>query len=777
MAVQASPFQPSEAFLHRAATGLDTKQAAAAVGIPSAALRRMEAGCEEAPPEVIEALRKLSRVQARSEPSKFTFIDLFAGIGGMRRAFEGAGGECVFTAEWNKYALETYVANHGADHPVVGDITQVPAAEVPDHDVLVGGFPCFPAGTLIETQSKFVPIEEIRKGDLVATHERRLRKVLNVMRRDDAELIEIKITGIPSFRTTDEHPFYVRKRTRVWNNERRGYDHRFSSPEWVAAKDLTRDHFAALPMDVPGEQQGTHSAEFWYMIGRWLGDGWIVDHPRTEEGRKHQFIKKAIICTGAEDSNALQAAISAAGYHSTAEAERTVVKFHISSHALVDFLEEFGRGATGKQIPRRIFSQPLWVQEAIWNGWIDSDGYKFKEKEKWAATSVNRAMSLQMARIARNVFGKVACVKRGTVPTTRVIEGRTVNQSAQYQTSLSTRNHGLTFIEDGFAWVKVKWVRPTDEKATVHNIEVEEDNTYIAEGVVVHNCQPFSLAGVSKKNSLGRAHGFADETQGTLFFDVARIIEAKRPKMFLLENVKNLCDHDKGRTFEVILRTLSEELGYTVSYRVLDGSAWVPQKRKRIFIVGVRDGEAFDFDDVVIPESGPLLGEILHAAGEAEEGRYASSGMALAKYTLTDNLWRYLQDYAAKHAKAGNGFGFGLVGEGDVARTLSARYGKDGSEILVRQEPGKNPRRLTPRECARLQGFDTAADRVFIPVSDAQAYRQFGNSVVVPCVAAIAKAMAPHLDERPPYLIDLKDQTKGEMHVIHKDVITRVSSF
>jgi DNA (cytosine-5)-methyltransferase 1 len=424
MAAQKTPFSPTETFLHRAATGMDTRTAAAALGIKSSTLRRMEDGIEEPSQEILAALRQKARVKGNKRGS-FRFIDLFAGIGGMRRAFEGAGGECVFTAEWNKFALETYIANHGADHPIIGDITKVPAEDVPDHDVLVGGFPC----------------------------------------------------------------------------------------------------------------------------------------------------------------------------------------------------------------------------------------------------------------------------------------------------------------------------------------------------------QAFSLAGVSKRNSLGRAHGFADETQGTLFFDVARIIEAKRPKMFLLENVKNLCDHDKGRTFDVILRTLSEELGYTVSYRVLDGSAWVPQKRKRIFIVGVREGEAFNFDDVVIPESGPLVGDILHRQGETEEGgRYAASGAALAKYTLTDNLWRYLQNYAAKHAKAGNGFGFGLVGEGDVARTLSARYGKDGSEILIRQEAGKNPRRLTPRECARLQGFDTSSSQIFIPVSDAQAYRQFGNSVVMPCVGAIAKAMAPHL-------LDLKEQGEGEIRIIHKDVITRVSSF
>jgi DNA (cytosine-5)-methyltransferase 1 len=260
-------------------------------------------------------------------------------------------------------------------------------------------------------------------------------------------------------------------------------------------------------------------------------------------------------------------------------------------------------------------------------------------------------------------------------------------------------------------------------------------------------CQPFSISGVTKKNALGRKHGFADETQGTLFFDVARIIEAKRPRMFMLENVKNLRDHDKGRTFEIIRRTLADELGYTVSWRVVDSSPWVPQKRKRIFIVGVREGEAFDFDKVVIPAEGPKLGSILHREGEpGEGGRYADGGAALEKYTLTDNLWRYLQDYAAKHASKGNGFGFGLVGPDDVTRTISARYGKDGSEILVRQE-GRNPRRLTPRECARLMGFDEGGNgrHIEIPVSDAQAYRQFGNSVVVKCVKAIADIVAEDL--------------------------------
>ncbi len=260
-------------------------------------------------------------------------------------------------------------------------------------------------------------------------------------------------------------------------------------------------------------------------------------------------------------------------------------------------------------------------------------------------------------------------------------------------------------------------------------------------------CQPFSIAGVSKKNSLGRRHGFLDETQGTLFFDVARIIRAKRPAAFLLENVKNLTGHDKGRTFEVILRTLTEELGYKVWHKVIDAQHFVPQHRERIVIVGFRENVPFDWDDLtLLPKGNVRLASILHpenGSENAEEPYTLGSGAKVnGKYTLSDKLWQYLQGYAAKHKAAGNGFGFGLVTPDDVARTLSARYYKDGSEILVSQGSRKNPRRLTPRECARLMGY---GDDFRIPVSDTQAYKQFGNSVAVPVFEAVAKVMQPHI--------------------------------
>ncbi len=262
-------------------------------------------------------------------------------------------------------------------------------------------------------------------------------------------------------------------------------------------------------------------------------------------------------------------------------------------------------------------------------------------------------------------------------------------------------------------------------------------------------CQPFSIAGVSKKNSLGRAHGFDCDTQGTLFFDVERIIAAHRPAAFVLENVKNLRSHDHGRTFAVVENVLTEKLGYHFEWRVLDARAFVPQHRERIFLVGFREETRFDFDSLMLPDAAPKIGSILHPQDASEQAEtpftQEPGGVVNPKYTLTPKLWEYLQRYAAKHKAAGNGFGFGMVGPDDVSRTLSARYYKDGSEILIRQSGGC-PRRLTPRECARLMGFDKPRGAQWrIPVSDTQAYKQFGNAVVPQVVEVVARHMEPHL--------------------------------
>lgn len=281
-----------------------------------------------------------------------------------------------------------------------------------------------------------------------------------------------------------------------------------------------------------------------------------------------------------------------------------------------------------------------------------------------------------------------------------------------------------------------------------------------AEDIPVHDvllagfpCQPFSIAGVSKKNALGRPHGFACETQGTLFYEVQRILEFHKPAAFLLENVKNLVSHDKGKTFKVIMEVLEKQLGYKVQTRIIDAQHYLPQHRERIIIVGFRDEAGFDISAITLPDKAkaPRLQAILHPedGSQAPDPQgYTEGNIARvpAKYTLTEHLWNYLQAYAAKHKAKGNGFGCSVVEPKDVARTLSARYYKDGSEILVAQRD-RRPRRLTPRECARLMGFDDLKGSDFrIPVSDTQAYRQFGNSVAVPVIEAVAAHMKPCLE-------------------------------
>lgn len=272
-------------------------------------------------------------------------------------------------------------------------------------------------------------------------------------------------------------------------------------------------------------------------------------------------------------------------------------------------------------------------------------------------------------------------------------------------------------------------------------------------------CQPFSLAGVSKKNALGRPHGFECTTQGTLFFDVARIIAQKKPKAFLLENVKNLLSHNKGHTFSVIKDTLEHDLGYHITWRVIDGQHFVPQHRERILIVGFREKTGFDWDALRLPRLGtdtPRLKDILHPEDgtemDVDDGRYLDrNGKVHDKYILSDKLWAYLQAYAEKHRARGNGFGCSVVRPENISRTLSARYHKDGSEILVYRGEGKNPRRLTPRECARLMGYP---DDFKINVSDTRAYKQFGNSVVMPLMKHVAALMRP-------WILELKEREEN----------------
>lgn len=303
----------------------------------------------------------------------------------------------------------------------------------------------------------------------------------------------------------------------------------------------------------------------------------------------------------------------------------------------------------------------------------------------------------------------------------------------------AVHTYSANYLEEEIHWKDIEKINDHPEMfGDIRKINKKEIPSFdiLAAGFP---CPTFSIAGVSKRNSLGLKHGLEDKEKGQLFFQIRDVLEAKKPKAFLLENVKNLLSHNSGKTFEFIKSEL--EKNYNVTFKVFDAAKLVPQHRERVLIAGFRKDLNINFNikTIKIEDKNPKLKDILLSHDEVDE-----------KYTISNRLWEYLQDYKKKHKKKGNGFGYSIADPEGVTRTMSARYHKDGSEILIAQ-PGKNPRMLTELEAARLFGFDTEYRKVYgkdfiIPVSRTQAYQQFGNSVCVPLIRIVANHMVQALE-------------------------------
>jgi DNA (cytosine-5)-methyltransferase 1 len=518
---------------------------------------------------------------------------LCTGYGGLDMAVhEVLGGELAWVADIDPGA-SAILAHRFPSVPNLGDISKTDWSAIGPVDVLTAGFPCFPAGTLVDAgEDGLRAIETLRVGDQVLTHNRRRRAVTSVMRRDAEDVLLVKAMGAPAFRVTAEHPFYIRRlisgRVRSW-----------SAPEWVQAGQLDKNCFLSMPLDDPGADPVLGVA-LAYVVGRWLGDGWIVDHPRR--GRANSWMRKAIICCAADEDAELAAAIRAAGLHATRSPERTVTKFHITSADLVKLLRPFGRGAEGKRIPGWVFTAPIAEQEAILRGWLDADGSQ-QASGQWRATTISERLAHGMARIARTVHGVATSVHRFDVAARTTIEGRNVGQNPQFQVAIPPRNRE-SFIADGYAWVPIRSVNAA-EPCEVFNVSVDEDESYVAHGYAVHNCQDVSCAG-------GRA-GLRDGNRTGVWAHVARAIGELRPSLVVLENVRGLlsagadsdvepcpwCLGEAGnehslRALGAVLGDLAD-LGYDARWRVVSAAdAGAPHRRERVFIVAGPAADAAD---------------------------------------------------------------------------------------------------------------------------------------------------------------------------------------
>jgi site-specific DNA-cytosine methylase/intein/homing endonuclease len=505
-------------------------------------------------------------------------VSLFAGIGGFDLGLERAGFEVVRQVEIDAYCLKVLEkhwphVDRGTD--VRKEESEAYAERYGAINLVCGGFPCFPAGTLVLCKDGLKPIEDVRVGDEVLTHTGVFRRVVRTVSRF-ANTIVLKGYGHPELVTTENHPFYASERARTYNSHRRGWDSCFSEPTWVFAKDMKRKYWASpvsFPqMDLPPiSSEGREfenppiTPDLMWLVGVWLGDGWV--RMRKTKGR-------AIICASYDQADILRSAIRAAGFDASESKERTVIKFHITRRAFARWLvEHFGQKAHGKTIPTWALGMSRELREALLMGYLFADGFPYKDGYK--ATTVSKPLAVGIKLLAQSLGWSVS-LYRYQPNRPSVIEGRRVDERPQWRIVLRGKTRSA-FIKNGNVFGLVRSVSPTGRKELVYDITVEADHSFLADGIVVHNCQDLSLA--------GRRAGLAGERSG-LFFEFMRIVAELTPRWVLIENVPGLLSSNGGRDMGTVLGTLAK-LGYGYAYRVLDAQFFgVAQRRRRVFIVG-----------------------------------------------------------------------------------------------------------------------------------------------------------------------------------------------
>jgi DNA (cytosine-5)-methyltransferase 1 len=531
----------------------------------------------------------------------FTYVSLFSGVGGFEQALNKLGGKCVMASEIDKYANLAYETLYG--HKTVGDITKVAAESVPDHDLLVAGFPCFPAGQRVITKNGFKNIEDIKAGDYVLTHKGRYREVVTPMDKlynGDLYEITMKYYRLP-IKVTSEHPFFTKR-------------------GWVDAKDLTENDYVGFPLnkksDLPAQlkyrKKINQSKEievttslpyekeaFWKLVGYWLADGWTQDKRKKRQGIRRSY--RVLFAMNETKEKFLIPLLDELKINYSVTHERTCKRVHVTNQELWLFIKQFTKGnrASDKFLPEFVHDLPINLAKSLIKGYKAGDGATVNGYTQFTSTSVELLEGLQrlFLKTDKRLYSLHQSHKAGKA----TIEGREVIVKDCFMLrGGETQGHCVEFTDD-YVFIKVDKIKKEKvENLPVYNIEVEEDNSYCLPLVAVHNCQAFSVA--------GKRLGFED-IRGTLFFEIARIAKVKRPKAMLLENVKGLVSHDKGRTLDTIVQTLCD-IGYTVDFEVLNSKFFgVPQNRERIFIIAIRD-------DLIKPEPWKIEGTNVVAKGK-----------------------------------------------------------------------------------------------------------------------------------------------------------------
>lgn len=691
------------------------------------------------------------------------FGSLFSGIGGFDLGFENAGMQCSWQVEQDSHC-QNVLKKHWNDVKLYNDVKEIGEHNLETVDLICGGFPCFPEGTLILTSTGYVPIENITKGMLVFTHAGRLKPVLSIMNRNNAEIIKLSGRGSNGIRTTKEHPFYTREA--VYSYENKSKKLTFSEPSWCSAENMNGKYWASPSFftisSIP-KFEYEHANEkvpcaideaFFWFVGLWLGDGWIRRHKRY--GRiTEQTNDQVYICANFSQSEYIKERLRSIGFNITVVKDRTVDKLIITNKVLARWLHSnFNEGASNKTLPYWILGIDNKYKQSLIDGYMFADGYKYKNTIK--STTVSKKLAHSIKLLAQSL-GYSASVFKYNVAKTKTIEGRVVNQKPQYQLCLY-ENRKTTHEIAGIVYGKVKGVEYENKKETVYNISVEGDESYVADGFIVHNCQDVSTA--------GKRAGF-DGERSSLWFEFERIIAELLPQWVVIENVPGLLSSRGGEDFKTVIKAL-DELRYGVSWRIFDSRYFgVAQRRRRVFIVAslgdLRSAQVL-LDTESLPWDSRASGENRQdASGESlqtDSGSSKQEVIAFQRSQLRTNKSVELLDIVPTlkaYTKSGDTettiWQMNHASEvyrevwsaqnrletykPEIAPTLQARMGTGGNNV-----PLVGLRRLTPTECCRLQGFPdnwNAFGADGKQISDTQRYKQLGNAVTVPVAEWIGK--------------------------------------
>ena len=663
------------------------------------------------------------------------YLSLFSGIGGFEIGLENSKYEfeCIGYSEVDKYAESIYKRQF-PNHIGYGDATKIKTDELPDFDLLVGGFPCFTKNTLIQTDKGILPIIDVKKGDKVLTHKNRYMPVLNKMVKQYNDIgyrIHLPFFGKDnSIECTDNHPFYV------YND---------GEPIWKEAKDLKEDDYCFVPINNEHHDDinfsftkwiNQHSSktqdvvlddeDWWWCVGYYIGDGWY--QKRRKRNGKWQKTTRITLATNPKECEYVASRFSKFFKCNIQKDKRKIV---FSNSCFYHFVKELGDKALEKRLPNDFDKYPIHILSALIDGYMYADGY---ENDKiLGCSTISKQLAFQVFIALTKIYNTMPNFVYVKTPDKTIIEGREVNQSNYYQVKVNTQKtkEPMTIKDDGI-WIKIKKIEKYEINELVYNLEVENDNSYTANGIGVHNCQAFSIA--------GHRMGFND-TRGTLFFEIARILKDKRPQYFILENVRNLLSHDRGRTFKTIIKILAD-MGYYVEWEVYNSKDYqTPQRRERIFIKGYhRTGSGrkilpFRKNSRKSMEIKPI--QLNNHKKTYQDGRiYDFNGASICLNARGNNGWYQISDTEYMPVtKTGDAFAL-------TTRHRSMPLKKHQDNYVISSK--NRARKLTPIECERLQKIPdnwTKYGKDGEIISDTQRYKCIGNAVTTSVITAIVDEM------------------------------------